>query len=190
MRARNRLSCSSLRYFQPVLEKDDAAVDDVLLDVGATLEEPPILLLAAEAHHAFDAGAVVPTAVEDHDLAGGREMLHVPLHVHLGLFPIRRRGQRDNAKHARADALGDGADGPALARAVAAFEHDDDSQPFGLHPSLESAQFFLKAAKLRVVRLALQLRVCAFLLVLVFFTHRALLAALRAKIYFFAACFC
>ena len=126
---------------------------------GHSSRKSPILLLGAEAHHMLDAGAVVPTAVEDHDLAGGREMLHVPLHVHLALFPIRRGGQRDNAKHARADALGDGADGPALARAVASLEHDDDAQPLGLHPLLERAELGLKASKFLLVLLAIQLGV-------------------------------
>ena len=111
----------------------------------------------AEAHHMLDAGAVVPTAIKNHDLAGGREMLHVPLHVHLALFPIRWGGQRGNAKHARADALGDGADGPALARAVASLEHDDDSQPLGLYPLLERAELGLKASKFLLVLLAIQL---------------------------------
>ena len=36
-----------------------------------------------EAHDPFDTAAVVPAAVEDHDLAGGREVRNVPLHVHL-----------------------------------------------------------------------------------------------------------
>ena len=102
----------------------------------------------------LDAGAVVPTAVKDHDLAGRREMLHVPLHVHLALFPIRRSGQGGNTKHARADALGDGADGPALARAVASFEYDDDAQPLGLHPFLKRAELGLQATKLLLVLLA------------------------------------
>ena len=50
---------------------------------GADLQEAVVLLGGAETHHVLDAGAVVPAAIEDHDLAGGREMLHVPLDVHL-----------------------------------------------------------------------------------------------------------
>ncbi len=39
---------------------------------GTPVEELLHLLLGGEAHDALDAGPVVPTAVEDHDLAGGR----------------------------------------------------------------------------------------------------------------------
>ena len=44
--------------------------------------------------------ARVPAAIEDHDLATGRKVLDVPLRVELGLLPLRRRRQRDDAKHA------------------------------------------------------------------------------------------
>ena len=94
-----------------------------------------MLLLRAKAHHVLDAGAVVPTAVEDHDLAGRRKVLHVTLHVHLRLFAVGRRRQRDDAEDARADSLGDGADRAALAGSVAAFEDDDYAQALVLDPS-------------------------------------------------------
>ena len=85
--------------FEPVLDQDDAVVDDVLFERGTDLEEAMVLLLGAEAHHALDAGAVVPTAVKDHDFAGGREVRHVALQVHLRSFrdrtaPAARRGGR------------------------------------------------------------------------------------------------
>ena len=54
-----------------------------------------MLLLGAEAHHVFDAGPVVPAAVEDHDLAGRGKVLDVALHVELRLLAVRGRGQRD-----------------------------------------------------------------------------------------------
>ena len=41
--------------------------------------------------------AVVPAPVEDHDLARGREVRHVALHVHLALLAVRGRGQRHDA---------------------------------------------------------------------------------------------
>ena len=93
------------------------------------------LLLGAEAHHALDAGAVVPAAVEDHDLAGRRQVRDVALDVHLRLLALGRRRQRDDAEHARADALGDRLDRAALAGAVAAFEHDADLQSLVLAPT-------------------------------------------------------
>ena len=140
--------------FEPVLKQNDAAVDDVLFDLRAQFQEVTMLLFRAEAHHVLDPGAVVPAAVKNHDLAGGWEMLHVPLHVHLALFPIRRSRQRDNAKHARADALGEGPDRPAFTGAVASFEHDDDSQSFCLYPGLERAKLALKSPQFRLVLLA------------------------------------
>jgi hypothetical protein len=48
------------------------------------------LLLGAEAHHPLDAGAVVPGAVEQHDLAAGGQVRHVALEVPLGLLALGR----------------------------------------------------------------------------------------------------
>ena len=118
---------------------------------GQQFEKAGVLFLRAEAHHIFDARAVVPTAVEDHDLARRREMLHVALHIHLRLLAVGRRRQRDEAKHARADALGQGADGAALARGVAALEDDDDAQALVLDPLLELAQLGLELAQFLLV---------------------------------------
>ena len=92
---------------------------------GATSRKRFDLLHRAEFHHPLDAGAIVPAAIEDHDLAAGRKMPHVALDIHLRLFPLGRGGQRDDAEDARTDALGDRLDDPALAGAVAALEHDD-----------------------------------------------------------------
>ena len=114
-----------------------------------------MLFLGAEAHHVLDARAVVPTAVEDHDFARGRKMLHVALDVHLRLLAVGRRGQRHQAEHARADALGDGLDGAALAGGVAALEDDDHAQALVLDPLLQLAQLALELAQLLHVFLVL-----------------------------------
>ena len=74
---------------------------------GAMLQEPLGLLGGAEPHDGLDAGAVVPAAVEDHDLAGGGQVRDVALDVHLRALALGRRGQRDDAEDARADALDD-----------------------------------------------------------------------------------
>ncbi len=39
---------------------------------------------------------------------------------------------------------------PAFSSAVASFEHDDDSQPFGLYPGLERAKLALKSPQFRL----------------------------------------
>src|SRR5262249_22120954 len=103
----------------------------------------------------FDAAPVVPAAVEDHDLAGGRKLLQITLDEHLRLLPIRRRRQRHGAKDARAHALGEGLDSPALAGRIAPFEHDDDPGAALLDPVLQVAEFDLELAQLLLIGLAL-----------------------------------
>src|SRR3954462_13414390 len=68
----------------------------------------------------FDAGAVVPAAVENHYLAAGREMRDVALQEDLGLLPVRWRWQGDHAEHSWAYFLGKSFDGAALAGGIAA----------------------------------------------------------------------
>ena len=70
------------------------------------------------------------------------------------LLAVGRRRQRDDAEHARADALGDGLDRAALAGGVAAFEDDDDPQLLGFHPFLEMAQLDLELSQFLLVGLA------------------------------------
>ena len=64
------------------------------------------------------------------------------------------RRQRDDAEDARADALGEGADGAALAGGVAALEDDDDAQALVLDPLLELAQLGLELAQFLLIGLA------------------------------------
>ena len=126
--------------------------------VAATVAQKPfVLFLGAEAHNALDAGAVVPTAVEDDDFAGGREVLHVTLHVHLRLLAVGRRRQGDEPEDARADALGDGLDGAALAGRVAPLEDDHHAQALELDPLLQVAEFGLELAQLLFVLLGFHL---------------------------------
>src|SRR6185369_12427790 len=103
-------------------------------DLGAEIQEPFALALAAEAHHVLDAGAVVPAAIEDDDLAGRGEVRHVALHVDLSLFAIGGSGQGGDAKDARTQPLGERPDRTAFAGAVTALEHDNDPQPLLFHP--------------------------------------------------------
>ena len=80
-------------HLEPELDQGDAAIDDVALELRAALQEPLVLLLRAEPHHRLDPGPVVPAAIEEHDLAGAGEVLHVALHVHLRLLAVGRRRQ-------------------------------------------------------------------------------------------------
>ena len=156
MRASKRFSCSSWPTSSQILISLMPAVDDELLDVGADFEKALVLLGRAEAHDVFDAGAVVPAAVEDHDLAAGGKVLDVALHVHLALLAVGRRRQRDDAEDARADPLRDGLDRAALAGCVAPLEHDDDPLAGFADPVLKVTELFLQLPELFLVRLALQ----------------------------------
>jgi hypothetical protein len=109
------------------------------------------LLFGAEAHHSLDAGAVVPAAVEDHDLAAGWQMGHVPLNIHLRFFALRRRRQRNHAEHARADALGDRLDRAAFACAVASLEDNADLHLLVLDPLLQLHQLDVQLLQLAQV---------------------------------------
>jgi hypothetical protein len=133
-----------IAHFEPELDQDDAAIDDELLDLRTDLEKPLVLLRRAESHHVLDTGAVVPAAIENHHLAGRREVLHVALHVHLRFFAIGRRRKRDDAEDPGAHTLGDRLDRAALAGAIASLEDDDDAQPFLFHVLLEMAEAHLQ----------------------------------------------
>ena len=105
-------------------------------------------VVGAEAHDALDAGAVVPGAVEQHDLAAGRQMRDVALEIPLRALALGRRGQRHDAADARIEPLGDALDRAALAGGVAALEDHDDLQLLVLHPVLQLHQLVLQAEQL------------------------------------------
>ena len=61
---------------------------------GTERKNSSYFVFGAKAHHALDAGAVVPAAVEQHDLAGRRQVRHVALEVPLRALAVVRRRQR------------------------------------------------------------------------------------------------
>jgi hypothetical protein len=126
MRDLSRRVCSSGLTSSQYLMQEDAVLHHGFLEQGHTLQKSVRLIFGAETHHPFDAGAVVPAAIEDHHLAGRREVGHIALHVHLALLPVAGRRQGDHPEHARADTLGERLDGAALAGGVASLEHDAD----------------------------------------------------------------
>ena len=147
MRASNRRFCSLSLTSSQTLISLTPPPDEVILHLRANLEKGAVLLLGAEPHNVFDAEAVVPTPVEDHDFTRGRKMLHVALHVHLRLLAVGGRGQGHESEHARADALGEGLDRAPLAGGVAALENDDHPQALVFDPRLELAQLTLELAQ-------------------------------------------
>ena len=147
-----------LAYVEKILQQDDAAVRPISRSNGGReLQEPLVLLVAAEAHHPLDARPIVPGAIEQDDLAGGREMSHVALDIHLALLAARRRRQCHVLEHARAATLHDPGDHPALAGGVAALEHDDDAGALGYRPGLEPGQLDLELSQFLFELLTLDL---------------------------------
>src|SRR5258708_2537597 len=144
-----------ITHLEPDLNDLNAAVHDISFDRRAQFEKLPMLLLAAKAHHIFHPRSVVPTPIEDHDFAGGREMLHVTLQVHLRLLAVGRRRQRDEAEYPRAYALSNGLNRSAFAGRVAALEHDYHAQALVFHPFLEFTKLSLELAQFRLVLFAL-----------------------------------
>ena len=114
------------------------------------------MLVGAEAHYPFDPGAVVPAAVEEHDLAAGRQVRDIALEVPLGAFALGRRRQRHGATDARVETLGDPFDRPALARRIPALEDDDQLELLGDHPILELDELPLQPQELVEINLPRQ----------------------------------
>ena len=137
--------------------QEDSGIDHCLLDQRRHFQEFSHLLLVGKPHHAFDARAVVPAAVEDHDFARRRKVRHVALDIHLAFLALGRRRQRNHAEYAWTHALGDRLDRAALAGAVATFEHDADLEPLVDDPLLELDQLDVQPLELLLVILALEL---------------------------------
>jgi hypothetical protein len=150
-----------LSNFEPNLDQRDTAVDDVLFDFWAKIQKSPVLRLGRKIHDIFDAGAIVPTPVEDNDFACRGKLPDVTLHEHLALFPIGGSRKGYDAEDTGTDALSDRFDGPPLSSSIAAFERDDDFQSFVLYPILQSTKVNLKLAQLLFVVLALHFRAIA-----------------------------
>src|SRR5262249_47920744 len=138
---------------EPVLEQDDAVVDEEPLEDRTLAEEPPVLLLRAEAQHVLDAGPRVPAAVEENDLAGGGEVGDVALEIPLAAFRLGGRGERDDPGLPRVQVLGDPLDRAALPGRVAALEEDGDPGAGDPHPLLELHELGLQAQQLLLVEL-------------------------------------
>ena len=127
---------------------------------GTDAEELLDSSVGAEAHHALDAGAVVPAAVEQHDLAAGRQMRDVALEIPLRALALARRRQRRDAADARIEPLGDALDDAALAGGVAAFEQHDDLELLVHDPVLQLDQLALQPEQLLEIEAAVDASRC------------------------------
>ena len=124
-----------------------------------------MLLLVAEPHHPLDVRAVVPAAIEEHDLAARGQQRHVPLEVPLGLLAFGRLRERFGAHDARARSFADPFDHATLAGRSSAFEDDQDTESLALDPVLELDQLLLHLAESRLVELLPQASIVVVVLV-------------------------
>jgi hypothetical protein len=142
-----------LADLEPVLHEDDAVLDEHPLENGHLAQEQVVLLGGAESEHALDAGAVVPAAVEQHDLAGRRQVLHITLEIPLRLLALCRHGQSNRACGARVHEFDDPLDRTALPGGVPSLEEHEQARPRRSHPFLHLHKFLLQASELLLVGL-------------------------------------
>ncbi len=142
---------------EPVFDQDRARADQHLLELGATAHELLVFHVGAESHHVFHAGAVVPTAIEQHDLPCGGQMGDVALEIPARLFTFGGGAQGHDPANAWIHGLGNSLDDAPLAGGVATFEDQHDLQFFVLDPFLQFDQFDLQPGQLFLVHLVLDL---------------------------------
>ncbi len=127
-----------------VLEQLNTRAHQHLLERRHRLHEFLVLRLGAKAHHPLHPGAVVPTAVEQHEFGGRRQIRHIALEVPLRLISGGGFVQRHHAGIARREVLDDALNGAILARAVAPFEQDENAVALGNEVLLELHQLDLQ----------------------------------------------
>ena len=140
---------------EPELDDMRAISDQHALELRGLTHKLGIFQVAAKAHDALYAGAVIPGAIEKHDLAVGRQMLYVALEIPLAALRFRRLFQGDDARAAGIQMLHEALDGAALARGIAPLEKDYHLLPGFLDPGLQLEQFNLQAVFLPLVIAAL-----------------------------------
>jgi hypothetical protein len=141
---------------EPVFDELDAGADQHALEFRSTPEEFRHLFLGAEAHDPLDAGAVVTGTVEQHDLAGSRQMWHIALEIPLAALALAGCGQRYDPGNTRIEPLSDAFDDLALARCIAALEDHDHLLLGGCHPVLQLDEFALQPEQLLEVESAIE----------------------------------
>jgi hypothetical protein len=119
-------------------------------------EEPLVFGFGAEPHQPFDPRAVVPTAVEDHELAGRRHVRDVSLEVPLRALAIRRLGQCHHAHLPRVEAPGQRRDRSAFAGRVTPLQHDHHSFAGLLQPVGQLIELAFEQLEVLLVLFALQ----------------------------------
>src|SRR4029453_15862310 len=70
-----------IAYFKPKFNQRNSTRGEGLLEERTEKEKALVFLWRAKAHDVFNAGAVIPTAIEDHDFPSSRKVLNITLHV-------------------------------------------------------------------------------------------------------------
>ena len=125
---------------EPVLEQDQAVIGDQAFEHRAVLQELLVLGGCAEAHDRFDAGAVVPAAIEEDKFTGTRQLARVALEVPLAALAFIGFRKRDGAHVAIVERRLDGLDHTALAGCIAPLEDNGHALVVGNDPVLQVDQ--------------------------------------------------
>ena len=141
---------------EPVFDQDDAGAHQHAFEIRHGAEEILAFLIGAEAHNALDAGAVIPAAIEQHDLASGRQVRHVALKVPLRALAFGRGRKRHDLADAGIEPLGHPLDHAALAGGVAALEQHEELKFVVGDPILELDQFLLQPQQFLEVDVAVE----------------------------------
>ena len=81
-----------------------------------------MLFLGTKTHHMLDTRAVIPTAVEEYEFLGCRQLGDVTLKVPCAKIPIRRLAERYHAGFTWAQVLDNALDAAVLSGRVTSFQ--------------------------------------------------------------------
>src|SRR6516164_169011 len=104
---------------QVVLHDLNTGADQHVLEGNYISQKVLIFSVGAEPHHAFNAGTIVPAAIEEHQFLRRRQMRSVALEVPRDAILVRGLAERHDADFTRAEMLGDAPNGAVLSTRIA-----------------------------------------------------------------------
>src|SRR5579871_4977116 len=146
-----------LAHFEPIFDQRDTGFDDISLPGRTYFEESLVFFVRAKPHHPLNAETVIPTPVENNDLAPCWEMFEISLKINLCTLPLGRSRKSNHPKNAGAHSLSDPFDDAAFASRVSAFKDHDNFRSRMLYPQLQFDQLCMELGDLLFVFFALEL---------------------------------